>query len=67
MNERIFELTLYIKEPNLPFKFNKQISTSSGDLVQVFATFQIQLVQLLKELHEEELNELRMGNDNIPF
>lgn len=65
--ERIFELTLDVKDPDVPFQIKKSIGVSSGDLIQVFSQFQVQLVQLLKELHEEELLEVRMQNDDIPF
>ena len=65
--ERIYSLRLDIKNPDIPFKVTKSICTESGDLIQVFSNFQLQLVQLLKELKEEEILAIRMENDDIPF
>ena len=66
--EYIFDLTLTVKDPNVPFKILRSTGVQSGDLIQVFSRFQLQLVQLLKELHEVELLEVRMQNDEeIPF
>lgn len=67
MKERIFELQLDVKNPDTPFAVTRSIGTSSGDLVQVFATFQLQLVQLLRELHEEDIRDKIYEKDNIPF
>jgi len=67
---KIYQLTLDIKNPDVPFTIEKSISTSSGDLIIVFSQFQLQLVQLLRELHEENLKEqlaLHGLNDDIPF
>jgi len=69
MKEYIYNLTLSIKDPDIPFAIVKSIRTQSGDLIKVFSQFQLQLVQLLKELHEENLNELKRKevDDDIPF
>lgn len=65
--ERIYDLRLDIKKPDVPFAIERSIGVQSGDLVQVFAKFQIELIKLLKELHQEEILEIRMENDDIPF
>jgi len=66
-NERIYSLRLDVKEPNVPFAVGKSICVESGDILQVFSRFQLELVRLLKELHEEEIRELRITDDDIPF
>lgn len=67
MAEVIYSLRLDIKKPDVPFAVQKSICSESGDLVKVFSHFQLQLVQLLRELHEEEIQAIRMENDDIPF
>lgn len=71
--ERIYELRLDIKNPDLPFAIERSIAVSSGDLIQVFSKFQLDLVKLLRDLHEEEMDEARanlmeeLGDNDIPF
>jgi hypothetical protein len=67
ITERRYDLRLDIKDPDVPFSVGRSIAASSGDLVQVFSMFQIELVRLLRELHEEEMMELRLKDDDIPF
>lgn len=71
MSEKIFELRLDVKTPNIPFVVEKSIAVSSGDLIVVFAQFNLKLIQLLKMLQEDELAEIKEqmynGPDNIPF
>jgi len=69
--EVIYKLTLDIKDSNLPFTIKKSISSESGDLIKVFSSFQLYLIQLLEEIHNEEINEIREERkeieDDIPF
>lgn len=67
--EVIYSLTLDVKHPDIPFAVQKSISSQSGDLVKVFAHFQLQLVTLLRQMHEEELDEERAKyyDNDIPF
>lgn len=70
MPERIFDLRLDVKNPDTPFAVNRSISVQSGDLVEVFSRFQIELVRLLRELHDEDLQEqlkLHGADDDVPF
>ena len=75
MKERIYKLTLDVKNPDVPFSVLKSIASESGNLVQVFARFQLMLVQLLAQIKEEETNEkiedalrkLGVAKDDIPF
>jgi len=71
--EVIYKLTLDIKDSNIPFIIKKSISSESGDLIKVFSSFQLCLIQLLKEIHDEEINSIKFGEegkdieDDIPF
>lgn len=67
MKEKIYELRLDVKNPDVPFAIERSISSSSGDLIKVFSQFQLELVQLLQRLHEDEILELRIQADDIPF
>lgn len=69
MPEYIYSLTLDVKRADVPFRVVRSIGTESGDLIKVFSHFQLQLAQLLKDLHEEEISELRRisVDDDIPF
>ena len=69
MKEKIFSLTLDIKNPDAPFAIQRSISVESGDLTKVLSEFPLKLHQLLKEIHKEEIDELRKDNydDDIPF
>lgn len=66
MSERIYSLRLDIKNPDLPFAVEKSICSESGDLIKVFAQFQLMLVQLLNEIHKSELMK-QIEDDDIPF
>lgn len=37
------------------------------DLVELLAKFLLEVVNLQRDIHQEELAELRSDNDNIPF
>lgn len=68
--EKIYSLRLDIKNPDIPFTVEKSICTESGDLIQVFSGFQLELVKLMRQLHQEELDERGPNpafNDDIPF
>lgn len=67
MTEKIYDLTLSIKNPDVPFQVERSIGVQSGNLIEVFAKFQLELIILLKELHDEELAVIRMEDDDIPF
>jgi len=61
-----FELRL-IMRPNNEFEIKSFNVIESDDLVQLLAQFQILLVKLMRDIHEAELNRIRMVNDDIPF
>ena len=63
--KRIFKLTLDVKNPDIPFRVIHSVSSESGDLVKVFAHFQLELVRLLRQLKEED--ERNKVDDEIPF
>ena len=68
MRERIYSLRLDIKNSDLPFAIERSICSESGDLIKVFAQFQLQLVQLFQEFNKEEIEILREQiGDDIPF
>lgn len=53
--------------PNNEFEIKSFNVIESDDLVQLLAQFQILLVKLMRDIHEAELNRIRMVNDDIPF
>ena len=61
--ERRYKLTLTVMDPDIPFKVVHQIGAESGDLVWVFAQFQLELIRLLKKLNEDD----ELKEDDIPF
>lgn len=65
MKERIYSLRLDIKNSDIPFAVERSIGVESGNLVEVFSRFQIELVNLLQDLAQEEKAE--MIDDDIPF
>lgn len=69
MKEKIYDLTLSIKNPNVPFAVERSIGVQSGSLIETFSRFQLELIRLLKELNEEEMLEIRkkLHYDDIPF
>lgn len=62
---KIYCLTLDIKNPDIPFKIERSIGVQSGDLIQVFAKFQLELIRFLTEMHEDEM--IKKYDDDIPF
>lgn len=61
--ERRYKLTLTVMDPDIPFVVKHQIGAESGDLVWVFAQFQLELIRLLKKLNEDD----KLKEDDIPF
>jgi hypothetical protein len=64
--ERIFVLTLDVKDPDTPFKVERSVSVESGDLTYVLSNFPLKLVQLLRELEKEDSHDMG-ADDDIPF
>ena len=68
-NEKIYSLGLDIKDADTPFLIEKSIRVESGNLVETFAKFQLELVEFMLKQIAEEVNKERMKNvdDDIPF
>ena len=69
MGEKIYSLILSIRNPDVPFVLERSIGVESGDLLEVFARFQLELVRFVREMHEEKIKEIerKLINDDIPF
>jgi hypothetical protein len=65
--EKTYRLTLDISDPDVPFKVERSIYSESRNMAQTFSLFSIELIRLLRELHDKELLERQMQNDDIPF
>lgn len=61
----IFELHLSVKSSEIPFEVPIHGRIETNDLVELASKFAILLVQIQRELHEEEIQNLRL--DDIPF
>lgn len=57
-----YDLTLDIKNPDVPFKIERSIGVQGGSLIEVFSKFHIELIRLLEELKQEAIDD-----DDIPF
>lgn len=64
---KIFDLTFTVRNPDVPFKVESHETFSSGDIVWVLTQFQLHLIKVLKDIHEKEILDIRMENDDIPF
>ena len=65
--EKVYCLTLDIKNDKRVIE--RSISEESGDLTVVLSKFPLALHRLLKEIHEDEVRELRrqIEENDVPF
>lgn len=63
--ERIYSLTLDVKDPDLPFTIKYSGSVQSGSLTEVLARFPLELNKILKQIAEDD--RLKAIEDDIPF
>ena len=61
-----FKLTLMWCEPE-SFKYKQVDTIEADDLIELLTKFNIVLINLQRIIHKEELLELRMKDDDIPF
>lgn len=61
-----FELTLVTRQGD-KFEVKSVNKVESDDIVGLLAQFHFVLVSVMRELHSDEMLELRLQNDDIPF
>lgn len=69
---KIFSIELVVKDPNSPFNVEYCQLWESGDIVWILAQFNLNLIKVLKEIHEQDLKEQLAlhglnPDDDIPF
>lgn len=66
MNKKKFELVITVREVN-SFRIDSHHTIHADGLTELCAKFPLVISDIAEKLKDEELTELRMQHDDIPF
>lgn len=66
MNKKKFELVITVREIG-SFRIDHHCTIHADSLIELCAKIPLSILEIAEKLKDEELIELRMQNDDIPF